>query len=282
MIHFHIAHTTSYLYDNDVYDLRTLIKTYPIEDERQKVLSHLLSVTGNPEIIINKDAFGNKFSVFKIRGPVRELIIKSTFDIETVHKDVLTEVSSKCYYTWDDVALIAMDRSFQVFLNQMDYSVSSEISYLVYSFNPMFKNPLDVVLEFNYYVNTNFRYDTTATDVFTPLSQVWYKKAGVCQDFSHVLIAMLRMVNIPARYVSGYICPNNNGMRGDGATHAWVEAYLPNYGWLGLDPTNNCLAEEKHVRVAFGRDYEDVSPIKGDFKGIAYNSMSVVVDIGYY
>ena len=90
------------------------------------------------------------------------------------------------------------------------------------------------------------------TDVETTIDEVWKLKAGVCQDFAHVLLVMLHMINIPARYVSGYVCPNKNGMRGEGATHAWVEAYIPFYGWLGLDPTNNCMVNDLHVRLATG------------------------------
>ena len=95
------------------------------------------------------------------------------------------------------------------------------------------------------------------------------------------MLALLKMVNIPARYVSGYICPHNNGMRGDGATHAWVEAYLPFYGWLGFDPTNNCIATEKHVRLAVGRNFSDCSPVKGTYRGGAEHTLEVQVSVQY-
>ena len=88
-------------------------------------------------------------------------------------------------------------------------------------------------------------------------------KAGVCQDFAHILLVMLRLLNIPARYVSGYVCPHDHNLRGEGATHAWVEAYIPFYGWLGLDPTNNCIVNDFHVRLAIGRSFSDCSPVRG-------------------
>jgi len=144
------------------------------------------------------------------------------------------------------------------------------------------KDLLDVILDLNKYVFDNFKYYPGLTNIDTPLITIWNMRAGVCQDFAHVLIKMLRVINIPARYVSGYICPNNNGMVGAGASHAWVEAYLPNYGWLGVDPTNNCLALSKHVRLAYGRDYNDVSPIVGEFRGSANQRMSVDVTVSYY
>ena len=96
-----------------------------------------------------------------------------------------------------------------------------------------------------------------------------------------MLLVMLRMLGIPSRYVSGYICPNKNGMRGEGATHAWVEAYIPYYGWLGLDPTNNCIANELHVRLAVGRNFCDCSPVKGSYKGTSKHVLHVGVSVSY-
>ena len=96
-----------------------------------------------------------------------------------------------------------------------------------------------------------------------------------------MLLVMLRMIGIPARYVSGYICSNKTGMRGEGATHAWVEAYIPFYGWLGIDPTNNCMVNDLHVRLATGRRFADVSPVKGTYKGISQHTLEVGVTISY-
>jgi transglutaminase-like putative cysteine protease len=90
---------------------------------------------------------------------------------------------------------------------------------------------------------------------------------------------MLRMVQIPARYVSGYICTMRDGMRGEGATHAWAEAYIPDYGWLGIDPTNNCIANETHVRLAVGRNFSDCSPVKGVYKGSSNHKLEVAVSV---
>ena len=106
-------------------------------------------------------------------------------------------------------------------------------------------------------------------------------KKGVCQDFAHILLQLLRTACIPARYISGYICPYESGLRGEGATHAWVEIYTPNQGWLGLDPTNNIWTMDNHVKLAVGRDFYDCTPIKGTFKGLAIQILSVCVSIGY-
>jgi transglutaminase-like putative cysteine protease len=94
-----------------------------------------------------------------------------------------------------------------------------------------------------------------------------------------MLLVMLRLVNIPARYVSGYVCPIDHNLRGEGATHAWVEAYIPFYGWLGLDPTNNCIVTDGHVRLAIGRSFSDCSPVKGSYKGTAKQILEVGVSV---
>lgn len=141
--------------------------------------------------------------------------------------------------------------------------------------------PYEVAQYFCHYVFENFKYIKGITSVETTVDEIWKLKSGVCQDFAHILLVMLRRMGIPARYVSGYICPNQNGMRGEGATHAWVETFIPDYGWLGLDPTNNCIVQSNHVRLAVGRNFVDVSPVKGTYKGTAHHKLEVKVIISY-
>ena len=253
---------------------------FPIKDKNQKVISHSISVSGNPIVKPGKDIFGNNFGIFTRYNKHIQLIINSTMDVQTTNRNLL-KLALIGNQSWDDVRLLGLDSSFRLFLALENISVMQNIWAVVNSYPTGQMTPLEVVLAFNKYVFVNFFYNPGVTMVDTPLDIVWKMKAGVCQDFSHVLIYMLRSANIPARYVSGYICPNNNGMRGDGATHAWVEVYLPNFGWLGIDPTNNCVANEKHVRVAVGRDYKDVAPVVGEFKGSAYQSLKVQVTVDY-
>jgi len=280
MVQFKIRHVTTYQYDNYVQNIKNIIKLYPVEDVHQRLVSHNLAVTANPRVSVSHDGFGNKFGIFSLKGSFNEMTIDSEVVISTVKRDVVAEVC-KTWQNWDDVNLLSIDNSFQVFLNQRDFIGIREIISLVQTFNVRSKMPFQIIQEFNSYIFNNFYYNPGATSVYTTLTQVWNMKAGVCQDFAHILIVMLRLINIPARYVSGYICPNKNGMRGDGASHAWVEAYLPYYGWLGVDPTNNCLVNEKHVRLAVGRDYNDISPVKGEFWGCANQQLTVGVTVSY-
>ena len=141
------------------------------------------------------------------------------------------------------------------------------------------KTPLQNAILLSEYVYNNFSYQKGITSVETKTEEVWQLKAGVCQDFAHMLLIILRMFEIPSRYVSGYICPKDKEMRGEGATHAWVELYVPNYGWLGLDPTNNCIVNDQHVRLATGRNFADCTPVKGTYKGSGEHTLEVSVEI---
>ena len=124
---------------------------------------------------------------------------------------------------------------------------------------------------------TTFEYKKGVTTIETDIDELWKLRAGVCQDFAHLLLYMMRLQDIPCRYVSGYICPGSSEWRGEGATHAWVEAWLPDLGWVGIDPTNKCMAGERHVRLAVGRSFTDCTPVKGTYKGSLEHLLEVSV-----
>ena len=131
------------------------------------------------------------------------------------------------------------------------------------------------------YIYKYFNYRKGITNIETTVDEILAHRGGVCQDFAHLMLQVLATLKIPSRYVSGYICPNKNGMRGEGATHAWVEAYIPGYGWAGIDPTNNVWVTNNHIKLAVGRHFNDCTPVKGTFKGPARQKLSVYVSIGY-
>jgi len=142
--------------------------------------------------------------------------------------------------------------------------------------------PVAVIIEkCGDFIFNNFKYIKGITSVETTVAEILQHHSGVCQDFAHVMLEVLRSLDIPSRYVSGYICPNKNGMRGEGATHAWVEAWIPGNGWVGIDPTNNIWVTNQHVKLAVGRHFNDCTPVKGTFKGLARQSLSIFVSIGY-
>lgn len=143
------------------------------------------------------------------------------------------------------------------------------------------EDPLQQLFFLNNAISQNFRYLPQSTDADSPIDEALQIRAGVCQDFSHIMIALVREIGIPCRYVSGYLFHRTDASdrSAEDATHAWVEAYLPELGWIGFDPTNNLVAGERHIRVALGRDYADVPPTHGFFKGEVHSELDVGVQV---
>ena len=142
-------------------------------------------------------------------------------------------------------------------------------------------DPLVLLRELTAALREKFEYAPQATEVDSPIDQALGNRRGVCQDFAHIMIALVRGVHIPCRYVSGYLFHRieDDDRSAEDATHAWVEALLPGLGWVGFDPTNNLIASQRHIRVAIGRDYGDVPPTRGVFKGQAKTELSVAVKV---
>ncbi|HMH33811.1 MAG TPA: transglutaminase family protein [Puia sp.] len=280
MPRFTIHHVTKYNYDAPVRDSANQIVLFPIRDEYQNVLKQELVITGDPELDIFKDYYGNEVGSFMNAEPHYELLIDSKVQVETKFKDLPQDLEPK-EKQWALLQTIRFQLPYIDFLDLEQNMSLQEVRSV--SNIETFKDitPLEAAKRLTDYVFNNFQYIKGITDVETTFDEAWKLKAGVCQDFAHILLVMLRMASIPARYVSGYICPNKKGMRGEGATHAWVEVYIPSYGWLGLDPTNNCYVNDLHVRLAVGRNFSDCSPVRGTYKGISDHSLEVGVSVSY-
>jgi transglutaminase-like putative cysteine protease len=276
---FQIKHITRYTYQSPVTDSVNQIMLYPQEDERQQVNNHQLTVTGNPSIETFNDHFGNRLGIFTLVDPHTQLSIVSELVVQT-KATALPQVTHPAGMQWEALAQLQHDYLLMDYLQQEGFEAATEVQQQVNAIVNRETAPLDAANELSAFVYNNFQYQKGITSVETGIDEVWGLRGGVCQDFAHILLVMLRMINIPARYVSGYICPRNNELRGEGATHAWVEAYLPFYGWLGLDPTNNCITDDRHIRLAVGRSFYDCTPVKGTYRGGAAHTLEVSVVIG--
>jgi transglutaminase-like putative cysteine protease len=144
------------------------------------------------------------------------------------------------------------------------------------------KTPLELLSEISEGIHDKFAYVPNATRVDSPIDHALGERKGVCQDFAHIMIALVRGVGIPCRYVSGYLfhAQDDQSISSEGASHAWVEAALPGSGWVGFDPTNNLVCQDRHIKVAVGRDYAEIPPTRGVFKGGAESELSVSVVVG--
>jgi transglutaminase-like putative cysteine protease len=276
---FKIQHITKYEYDRLIQESMNEIKIFPVLSREQEVLQHELVITGNPDVQIFFDYWGNKTGVFNLLPPHKELIINSRLMVRTTGS---SDLKINFISLFNELPGEVGGNLKMLELSRPDYiqcqSEIDEIAKVVYSPDDSvaitIKNCSD-------YIFTNFNYIKGITNVETTIDEILAQKAGVCQDFAHIMLQILRCLKIPSRYVSGYICPNKSGLRGEGATHAWVEAWVPRYGWAGIDPTNNVWVTNTHVKLATGRHFSDCSPVKGAFKGPANQHLTVFVSVDY-
>jgi transglutaminase-like putative cysteine protease len=280
MSKFKIRHITRYLYEDTVRDSANQIMLYPIRDEWQDTEEHTISISGNPMVNVHVDYFGNEVGTFTHAHPHRELVIDSQLIVTTRTRNLPAD-DAPPEAQWKELENLRFQLPLIDFQRQELFEALPKIKKIIEKEQHKNYTPLQTARQFSEYIYQNFEYRKGITTVETTLDEIWKLKSGVCQDFAHMLLAMLRLINIPARYVSGYICPNKSGMRGEGATHAWVEAYIPFYGWLGVDPTNNCLVNETHVRLAVGKNFTDCSPVKGTYRGTSNHTLDVTVSVSY-
>jgi len=273
---FFIRHRTHYTYSGFVIDAASELKLYPVEDEFQKVVEQQITISQQPIVDILKDYFGNTTGFFSIISPHDELLVESLVAVEMRPKPALFR-SVNLEEVWNKIRSYEVQSKFHDFINSEAAAFGADIQLSISESINRNQHPLDTILELSNYIYKNFAYRKGVTDIETSVDEIWKLKAGVCQDFAHLLLYMLRTMGIPSRYVSGYICPGTSEWRGEGATHAWAEVWLPDLGWVGVDPTNKCLAGERHVRLATGRNFSDCTPVKGTYKGARKHTLEVTV-----
>jgi transglutaminase-like putative cysteine protease len=276
---FSIQHITHYRYDRPVKESISQVRIFPLEDKNQELISSELQITGNPFVELSIDYFGNRVGDFSLLPPHHEMSIDSRF---VVHTSENWQPPLESSTTLEQVIAATQNNLMMIWLSEPERIESQHIiEQLLFETDISRKPVVEIANACCKYIFNNFQYLKGITTVESTIDEILSHKSGVCQDFAHVLLQMLRTIGLPARYVSGYVCPNKSGMRGEGATHAWVEYYLPETGWVGLDPTNNVFAGPFHVRLATGRNFIDCSPVKGAFKGVALQTLSVFVSVGY-
>lgn len=276
---FTIHHITKYEYDRPVIENTNEIKIFPFQCKEQEIIQQELNITYHPDVFEYSDYWGNKTGLFNVLHPHKELMIESKLTIRTT----LPEIPNLNYETgWNDLRK-EVNKNLQLLeLSTPDtIQLQDGIDEIIENLQADNKSIATVIQDCNTYIFTQFKYIKGITTIETTVDEILEHRSGVCQDFAHVMLQILRTLGIPSRYVSGYICPNKNGMRGEGATHAWVEAYIPGYGWAGTDPTNNVWVTNNHIILAVGNHFKDCTPVKGMFKGLAKQRLSVYVSVGY-
>lgn len=276
---FKIVHTTKYQYNWTIKESINEIRLFPHNFENQDVLQFELLISNNPQVDISKDYYGNRVGNFNNLEAHDETIIESRFIVRVNHSRKIPEIEDTTVHDLES------EKEKSIYLQRLcipeTISKKNQINSILNKINLPEKSIITIAKQCNEYVFNNFTYTKGITNIETTVDEILEIKKGVCQDFANVLLQLLRTVGIPSRYVSGYICPNENDFRGEGATHAWVEIYTPKQGWLGLDPTNNIWTMDNHVKLSVGRNFYDCSPVKGTYKGFAKQKLSVCVSIGY-
>lgn len=287
-MHFHIEHTTEYLYSAPATEAFTELRLRPRDSTRQSVSRYSALLTPPVRVESHVDYFGNHVESISIPFRHDRLVVTSECDLVTRPvRDVLhgldLTLSEACHM------YRAQRRELYDFLQPSHYiPFTSELKQLAAELLPATEPFARLVNRLNHYIFTEFKYTPGATDVSTPVPVILEKRAGVCQDFAHLMICLLRNAGIPARYVSGYIetdpvpgAVDGNGapLIGATASHAWVEFFTPNGFWVGIDPTNDMIEGERHVQIGIGRDYNDVPPLRGVFKGANAQTLFVQVRV---
>jgi transglutaminase-like putative cysteine protease len=256
------------------------VRMQPRTDFRQRCLSFSLTVEPRANTMVYRDFYGNTVHNFDI--PERHQSIEITAQAIV---DVLPtpELDAAVIEGWDELdRRVAQTDYWEMMVPSHFATPTLLLEKLAEELDLRRReNPLDLLRELNARLYEKFDYAPNTTEVDSPIDDALQSRRGVCQDFAHIMTTLVRQLKIPCRYVSGYLYHEDKSMDRSpaGATHAWVEAYLGELGWVGFDPTNNLEGCDRHVRVALGRDYSDVPPTRGVYKGEAESELSVLVTV---
>ena len=279
----HASHTTTYSYSGAVSLCQTEVRLKPRTCGGQHLLEHRVIVDPEPLAVATRtDFFGNELSRFTIDEPHTSLRIAATSVIENNHAEAIHPALTP---PWEQVRnavrehrTCAMFAAFQFTIESpripltrafADYASASFVAN-----RPILQCAIDLCGR----IFADFKYDREATTVTTSVEQALRTRRGVCQDFAHVMIACLRVLGLPARYVSGYLRTGENAVGATGS-HAWLAMYCPGFDWLDIDPTNNVIPSADHVTLGWGRDYSDVPPVKGVVLGGGHQTVAVEVRV---
>lgn len=274
-----IEHTNIFDYETIVDQSMNTIRLKPRTDECQRLLSYRADITPATLTTDHIDIFGNNVETFFIAEHHQHLEVKSTSIVSIQKSPFIHRIDYS-----PEMNIIFHSQLFaehyMAYLSNTAYTyITPEQMELVDRELGKMTNPVQYAIDVTEYVFDHFTYDGESTTVTTKASESFDLKKGVCQDITHVMLGILRSKHIPARYVSGYLyVGEDSALVGDAASHAWVEFMVPGIGWVGLDPTNNVEALENHIRVGVGRDYNDVSPVQGVYRG-GSQSLDVKVSV---
>ena len=280
-----LRHVTRFSYETPITESVMEARMQPRSDGYQRCLHFALTPSPSARVMMYQDHDGNTVHFFDIPARHARLTLTAEALVECTPSPLLPDHLS--LDVWDDLDALADSGERWEYLTP---SVFTRASPLLDDFARELTlergdDPLSTLRRMMREISARFEYKPHSTRVDSPIDEALEARRGVCQDFAHIFIALARPLGIPTRYVSGYLYRDaaSHDRSTDGATHAWVEAFLPEVGWIGFDPTNNLIAQDRHIRVAVGRDYADVPPTRGVYKGVTAvrSELGVAVRIGH-
>lgn len=287
--HYRVVHRTCYTYQSVVTLSQQYLHMSPRSFNFQDVLSHEVQIEPEPaEYSDSADYFANRTRNITITAPHQQLLVHAEFTVAVRPRHSLTTISATL--PWETVRDDLQQPQTGDALEPMHFLYTSPhvicstdlAQYALISFTPG-RPHLDAALDLTKRIYDDFEFDGEATDISTPLAQVLTSRRGVCQDFAQLMIGCLRSLGLPARYVSGYILTHPPAgqprLIGADASHAWVSVFCPEFGWVDFDPTNGCLVQHEHITLGWGRDFSDVTPMRGIVLGGGKHGLQVNVTV---
>jgi transglutaminase-like putative cysteine protease len=275
-----VRHVTRFRYKPSVRESIMELRMQPRSEGNQRCLNFELKVKPDALVMQYRDFLGNSVHHFDIAGKHTELNIKAR-SVVAVLPTIGLDMSNPG--TWEQLDKAIVAGNFWEMLLPSDFARPTPLLLQLGQELAVGRkgSPLETILDVNRGIHNAFAYVPKSTSVDSPIDHALAERKGVCQDFAHVMIALVRELKVPCRYVSGYLfqTSDDQSSSAEGASHAWVEAFLPGLGWTGFDPTNDTVCGERHIRVAIGRDYAEVPPTRGVYKGGGESELSVAVTV---
>lgn len=272
---------TRFEYEHPISESLMEVRIHPRTDANQRCFTFSLSVSPRCRVFSYRDHLGNNVHHFDIPRQHKELVIIGRTLVELQRLARIPEALSLS--AWRELDNIVYHGDYWEMLLPSKFATPTPaLLKLAAELGAVRRDdPLTVLRELNTRLHDAIKYVPKSTRVDSPIDEALESREGVCQDFSHIMIALVRHMGIPCRYVSGYLHHRDQDhvRSTESATHAWVDAFLPHIGWVGFDPTNDLLARETHIRTALGRDYEDVPPTRGVYRGRTVSELQVAVQV---
>lgn len=285
-VRYRVSHDTRYQYAATVNSGRHFTHLSPRNTPAQQVIAHDISCTPSPaENIEIDDYFGNHGCSILFNTPHDSLLVSARSEVEVFIRQHSADLLGQAWecalppplHRWEEAGVTEMR------LPSPHVECLQDTGAYALRFFTAGRPWLEAMLDLTQHIRNEFVYDPQATTIFTPVREVFRNRHGVCQDFAHLMLSCLRSLKLPARYVSGYLLneppPGVAKLVGSDASHAWVESWLPEVGWVGFDPTNGKQANEEFITVAWGRDFMDVTPLRGVVLGGGSHELQVSVSV---